>query len=408
MRFRQILILALAVLPALTGCVFNHLDPDKEPDRFSNVVILYTAAYNDLSSDIQQNINTICETPLPMKNSSKALLLVSHRSVNDADFKTPTEPLIIRMYSDWSGSAVMDTLKRLGPKEQILDKDVMHSCLAYIQDNFKSDHYGIVFSSHGTGWLPEGYYSAPVSKAASGGPKLKSFGVSAEVSMGHRVSHEMIVQDMAKAIPMHLDYIIFDACLMGGIEVAYELRGITDVIGFSPAEILSTGFNYSALSEDLVANISPQRFCERYYEYYNSLSGSSKSATISLVDCSKLEGLANVCAKMFERYRDGIASVNPKNVQGFFTSGKHWFYDLEDILVNAGISQADRSELSSAIDGCIVYKAHTNTLFAGEQKKEFPIRTFCGLSSYLPCNGSRYLDAFYKELAWNKATGLVE
>lgn len=403
MRFRQILILALAVLPALTGCVFNHLDPDKEPGRFSNVAILYTAGYNNLSTNIKENVKTICANPLPMKNADKAILLVTHSSVNDIDFNTPTEPLIVRIYSDWSGNAVLDTLKRLSSEEQILDKDVMRNCLTYISENFKSDHYGIVFSSHGTGWLPEDYYRVPVTKSMSE-PELKSFGVTYEGSSSQiRASHEIIVQDMAKAIPMHLDYIIFDACLMGGVEVAYELRRITDVIGFSPAEVLASGFFYSAFSEDLVANISPRRFCERYYEYYNSFSGYSKSATISLVDCSKLEDLANVCAKMFERYRAGIASVNPENVQGFFSSGKHWFYDLEDILVNAGMSQTDRSELSSAIDGCILYKAHTDKIL-----DKIPVRAYCGLSSYLPCNGSRYLDAFYKDLAWNKATGLVE
>ncbi len=290
----------------------------------------------------------------------------------------------------------MDTLKRLD--QQIVDKDVMNGCLTYIRDNFKSDHYGIIFSSHGTGWLPEGYYNTPVTRSLSE-PKLKSFGVCDSGS----TKYEMSVQDMAKAIPMPMDYIIFDACLMGGIEVAYELREVTGFIGFSPGEILADGFNYGAFSENLLIKASPAGFCEDYYNYYTSSSVSMHSATVSFVDCSKLEGLANVCSRLFEKYRDGIASVNPKDVQGFFSSGKHWFYDLEDIMVNAGISKADRSELSAAIDACVLYKANTENLLGN-----IPIRTFCGFSSYLPCNGSRYLDAFYKELAWNKATHLVE
>ena len=38
----------------------------------------------------------------------------------------------------------------------------------------------------------------------------------------------------------------------------------------------------------------------------------------------------------------------------------------------------------------------------------FDIVNFCGLSMYLPCDGSANLDNFYKTLAWNRATGLVE
>ena len=38
----------------------------------------------------------------------------------------------------------------------------------------------------------------------------------------------------------------------------------------------------------------------------------------------------------------------------------------------------------------------------------FEIKVFSGLSMYLPANGSGYLDNFYKTLAWNKATKLVD
>ena len=39
---------------------------------------------------------------------------------------------------------------------------------------------------------------------------------------------------------------------------------------------------------------------------------------------------------------------------------------------------------------------------------DIPLVSCCGLSMYLPCNGSEYLDNFYKTLEWNKATALVK
>lgn len=55
----------------------------------------------------------------------------------------------------------------------------------------------------------------------SGKPVLKSFG---SQSVADSLAYEMNINDMAEAIPMKLDYILFDACFMGGIEVAYEFR----------------------------------------------------------------------------------------------------------------------------------------------------------------------------------------
>ena len=84
----------------------------------------------------------------------------------------------------------------------------------------------------------------------------------------------------------------------------------------------------------------------------------------------------------------------------------HWFYDLEDILVKAGISSAEHSSLSSALNSCILYKAATEEFL--KSYGGFAIDTFCGMTMYLPCNGSTLLDNKYKALAWNKATGLVD
>ena len=402
--FRKIT-LTLLSLTVLSACDKRDGNPDFSPERYDNVLVFYAPAYNNLSSDISRNLKTIMANPLPMKSSGKALVMVAHNSVNDSDYTTPTEPVIVRISSDWGGQAVLDTLKRFTSKDNILDKDIMKSAFSFISENFKSEHYGIVFSSHGTGWLPEDYYRRPLTQK-KGEPKLKSFGAKYEGSPSHlTASHEILIQDLAEAIPIHCDYIIFDACLMGGVETAYELRKVTDKIGFSQAEVLSSGFDYKALTRDLINNWSPEDFCRSYFELYDKQSGSNRSATISVVDCSRLDDLAIICNRMFERYRTDIALVDHSKVQGFFTSDKHWFYDLEDILVKAGMSEADHQAVSSAIDACILYKACTEEIL-----NQVRINSFCGLSSYLPFPGkkeSTYLNTFYKTLAWNKATGFV-
>ena len=60
------------------------------------------------------------------------------------------------------------------------------------------------------------------------------------------------------------------------------------------------------------------------------------------------------------------------------------------------------AELDAALAECISYKAATPS-FLG-----IAIKNYSGLSMYLPGAGDTQLNEFYKTLAWNKATNLVE
>ena len=68
------------------------------------------------------------------------------------------------------------------------------------------------------------------------GPITKTFGIEQSLYGG---TLEMEITDLASAIPMHLKCIVFDACLLGGVEVAYELRNLCDKICFSSLRCLA-------------------------------------------------------------------------------------------------------------------------------------------------------------------------
>jgi hypothetical protein len=94
-------------------------------------------------------------------------------------------------------------------------------------------------------------------------------------------------------------------------------------------------------------------------------------------------------------------------VQGYFRYNRHYYYDLKDILVNAGISAEEEALLQRALDNCILYKAATPSFMLGSSG--FYINHYSGLSMYLPSMGSDYLDNYYRtHLAWNQATRLVK
>ena len=418
------------------SCCRQRIDPDGN-EGHDKVMILYSAGFNNLSPYLAQNVEDLEKGYIPDKKDRNVLLVVSRRTRrNDPyNYKDETAPYLFRLYRQ-QDAVVRDTLWSLPVGTTLLEKDVMRSFLTKIQDLFPAEQYGMLFSSHSSGWLPSGYYGKPSAFDGRSGVRRLSGPIPAVIpdrdapgfiltkSLGPEYynlpgnsanyAHEMEIADMAAAIPMHLDYLIFDTCLMGGVEVAYELKDVADKIGFSQAEVLAEGLDYRTVAGHLLQGTpDPEAVCRDYYLQYDAQSGVYRSVTVSLVDCSRLEDLAAACRPLFEKYRDAIRTLDKKQVQGFGGSGKPWFFDLEDMLRQAGADAEERAVLRAALDRCVPYKATTGqyySMFEGTYGGTVPVTAFCGLSMYLPGEsaGSSYLDTFYKTLSWNKATGLVE
>lgn len=375
----------------LSGCVKDAIDPMSTDKPYSRVLtIMCLGNSNGLASSLAENIRTVCNNPIPLKSDTKAILVYEHYDKK--------EPLLTRLYSDWRGETHRDTLMVLPANTVSTTPEAMAGILSFVQENFPSDHYGLLLSSHGTGWLPKNYYY----KYGGHGPRLNSFG--AEGAYEYTDALEIDLTDLPECIPFHCDYIIFDACLMGGVEVAYEMKDKADALVFSATEILSKGYQYDYLIHAAMKNsdYALEDFCRHFYEVTDeSASSSDRSCTISCIRTNGLESLAEVCKPLFARYRDNLMHLGPNDVQGFFRDNKQWFFDLEDMLVKAGISSEEREALELAIEKCVSYCAHTD-VFLG-----VPINTYCGLSSYLTGAGNDYLDGYYSTLAWNLATEYV-
>ena len=323
------------------------------------------------------------------------LLLLSHLPERAGRYSVQTSPALLRIGRDYKGSIQVDTLV-VYPKTTVSSSaKTVHDVLTFVQERFPSESYGLVLCSHASGWLPVHYYSEPsyyeegniwtssASPRSFGDlpappyrdlpaegtfPAVRSFGQDRVLAGARDISWEIDIADLAEAIPMHMDYILFDACLM------------------------------------------PEGVLKDFFDKYDAMDGGNRSATISMVDCSKLERLASVCSTLVSKYRPEILSLDPSKVQGYFRYGRNYFYDLQDIFVQAGIDAADAAALASALDDAVVYKEATPSFI-----DSFQIRTYSGLSMYLPSieykypdRNYTYLNRYYREsVAWNTAIGLV-
>ncbi|MDD3034156.1 MAG: clostripain-related cysteine peptidase [Bacteroidales bacterium] len=382
---RSLFLFTLFALVILHSCSKNDLTDD----GYNRVVIVYFAANNNLSSYAESNIESLSEGYLPEEDSDDILLVYSHTEKN--------LPVLLRMYKDQSGTVVQDVVSNY-EEQNSTTPEVLESVLDKVKAIFPAKEYGLILWSHGTGWLPEDYYE----NSNQYGVQFPDPYAHMVKSFGYEDGVEMDIKDLCNAIPYHLSFVIFDCCLMGGIEVAYEIKDKCDYIVASPAEILATGFPYDRIIEPLFAKKADlEEVCERYYDFYNSQSGVYRSATIALYNTSKLDALAAVCRKIFAANREQIATLQTNLIQGYFRLNKHWFYDLEDFVAQFA-SVADLDELSNSLSQVVTAKFYTPIFL------DLTISNSSGISTYVPSNGSTYLDNYYKSYKWNTATQMIK
>lgn len=420
------------------GCTEDDFSrtPVKE---YRNVFIMYSMGFNDLRGYLKEDISDVLASSL-MKNRRDIVLVCSHISeyANKYPYYFDPEirvsPTLTKISRNIDGSVQKDTLLVMDENAIAASKDVLSEVLAYVKENFDAETYGILFSSHGSGWVPEGYLSDPEAfdpqteddddwlvpialrprKYAPAYHLRRDDEIVVKTMGVHYITleetTEMEIADLASAFPFKMDYVIFDACYMGGVEVAYQMRNVTDKLIFSQTEILGDGMDYKTITSYLFAEGGPdlQGFSQRYYDYYNSRSGQYRSATISLIDCSKLDALAQMTKELLAKYRSGLEDLQvTRDVQRYYRSGyakkQQWFYDFGDIVEKCGLSDQDKALFNEKLDDAVIYKAATPVFLS-----DIKINHHSGLSMYLPFTEKRdYLNNFYKTLEWNKAVSLV-
>lgn len=435
------MVAVMATMLLLCACSWNEDDKDDKPagTEADHAMIMYSAGFNDISRWLREDIADMLSSDayIPGKYDRKMLFLVSHLPKSEGNYSDLTRPTVTRVYRTPKGDVRQEIVYRLDSLETLASGSSLAKVFTYISTHYSIKTLGLVVSSHGTGYLPEGYYSNPEKSGSTqarsiqayaepfpeveGEPMTKTICQEQFRLDGNLTGYEMDIRHFCSNLPDNgLEYIIFDACLMGGIEVAYELRNKTKVVGFSQAEILADGLDYKKLASRLLegAKPSPYMVSQDYIEQYLAESGAFRSATWSLVDCSSLEPIAEICKVLFEKYRGSIEELDPNlsresdKLQGYwrYTGGmdRPWFYDLYDIMVKAGATKDELGRLKEAIDGAIIYKDATEEFMYS--RGGFKVTTFSGLSMFLP---SRYLNitqlkSYYKLTSWNQKTHLVE
>ncbi|MDR1595269.1 MAG: hypothetical protein LBS43_12430 [Prevotellaceae bacterium] len=337
---------------------------DENPAIISaeQTIIVYMAADNNLSTDAFDDIEEMKES----FEDTGINLVIFIDPVRESPYLleiTHSTDTIIKTYQEFNSA----------------DASQMQQVLNDIIEMYPSDSYGLILWSHGTSWLPSGQ-------------QLKSF--------GRDNSEQIDIPDLAEALPVRFDFILFDACLMGAVEVAYELRNKTDYIISSSAEVIYTGFPYDLIIPALVSSTPDLRkAAESYFDYYQQQSGAFRSATISLVDTKELDNLARVTNQLISGQTFDIASFDKTSVQRLDVYDEQYTFDFLDFIIKA-FPEADKRPLIEQLEKTVLYKAHT-----AEFIEMYEINAYCGLSCYIPHSSRNDLNSYYKQLSWYQAGG---
>lgn len=344
--------------------LFLSCEKEAEDDPFySKTLIVYMAADNDLSSDAGKNIEQIIEGCRLLSKDNNVVIYIDSRNDQPSVFQIRSGRKILqKTYSDHNSAT----------------PEVMESVLTDIVHTNPSLSYSLILWSHGTSWLPEN-------------ASLRSF--------GKEKSREIDIIDLEKSLPVHFDLILFDACLMGSVEVAFQLKEKTDYIIASPAQIIVDGFPYDKIMNLFFGDEQTYRqIVEEYYLYYSGLDGAWKSAIAALIKTDELENLAVLTLDIISSYPLDKWNYNEKSVQ-LLDPGLPVYHDFYDFLKkNYPASLLDR--LDKQLEKVVLYKITTNKIL-----DEISIREFCGFSSYIPNPDYPLLNEYYKKLSWCHQSG---
>lgn len=362
----------IGALLFLTSC--NKSTPD-ELSIGKESILIYLIADNDLSDCVNFTVESIYEGVKQSPLGSEVLLYVDSNT---------DKPYLKKISRDLDGKLYETQI--ITYEEQIsTSSSVMEQVLSDMLTACTYSKYGLVIWSHGNGWYP-GCVTSEVN--------TKWVGLDGSYSMNINTLKSTI-SDIA-----HFDYILFDACYMGGIETFYELKDCADFIIASPSSVMAQGFPYHRILKYLQLGDAKGMIgaCDQYISFYKAAPDDYRYASICCVKCSEIDSLSSVVkCGLSESMLMSIDQL-PK-YQAFDGPGQYMYFDFLDYY--SSIMNDGGESLRIQLDKTVLYKSSTPQVLAMNPEMPIPISNdFCGISSYIPHQNQDFFNYCFFQTAW--------
>lgn len=270
---------------------------------------------------------------------------------------------------------------------------------------FPAESYGLVYWSHGDGWIPANVNTKWIGQDSSNGfMNLSDF--------------VLALQEVP-----HLDFLLFDACFMQGIEVAYEMRSFTDALVCSPTETPAPGAPYQKIVPAMFIQEPALNIAKAYYNYYssyyvepnageiryspwNSNNDWISGLSMSVVKLDNIQELANLTLSLLTKANFVDLQTLRKLVSNYDKRNNCLYYDFYSLMKQL-LSSDDFITWRSLFDNVCVYWATTPYNFSTSAKL-FSMADTHGVSHYIPTDLSSGALQAYRQTAWYQAAGLSQ
>lgn len=399
--------------------------PEQQPaKRSGRTVLAYLISNNkagSLDTYLRDNIIDMYTALGNMKES--CTLLVFYRPYTD---DTPLgKPTLMSFYADGRGNinnqAVLtgqeltfDAVCSIAEKKEYTmnsqiatDPAVMKKVFTDMQTVAPSDSYGLILGSHATGWMK------------GNSVQSKAFGDDG----GYNIDIPDLANVLKKSFSEKLDFVLFDACMMGNAEVGYELKDVTSHCIASVMETPVYGFPYDQILSYLYTeNIDYPAVCHEFMSFNktNNLWG-----TCAVMDCSQMENLASAVKAKLSEWKDALSSVSMRNVQQYgVNSYKYFSYDVLDFFRELGrksgiVKTTDLNEaiasVQSALNQAVIAKDCLSGVDYDFDGLVIDGTRFCGIGMYIPkeynpyvANKTAWNDYYEQSISWYHAAGWAD
>ncbi len=410
----------------MTASCGSREEEDAALPRFRRTVIVYMAAQNSLGTVSETGVS-----PMQLDSAEIAKGIQDLPSTTDnviLFIDDARAPRLYRFYKSTNGKAYYKVLKRYITDVSSTDPATLTEVLNIASMYCPSQSYGLVLWSHGSSWLP----------ATSSYQPTRAFGIDTgtggdmenDLTADGHPGRQMEIGGIASAIAasgLHMDYVLFDACIMQSVEVAYTLRHVTDYIIGSPTITTAYGFVYYDLikdglfawptSDSNISLIADTHFHSTMEDPAWEQNYKDMGCVISVIKTSEVEQLAQTTAHYISRYATADSLARLSDATGyvdFRTMGYPDSYDMSDIMSRL-LPPSDYRVWRESMNRCVIHKRISDYYYWGQKgtrilKAHSNPATFCGVSMFVPQkkydyhSNINYNEAF-KLTEWHKAAG---
>lgn len=399
--------------------------PEQQPaKRSGRTVLAYLISNNKAGSlDTYLRDNVIdMYTALGNMKESCTLLVFYRPYTGDAPLSKPT---LMSFYADGRGNInnvaaltgselTFDAVCRIAQKKEYTmnsqiatDPAVMEEVFTDMQTVAPSDSYGLILGSHASGWTKG--TSVPT----------KAFGD----DDGYNIDIPDLADVLKNSFSEKLDFVLFDACMMGTAEVGYELRETTSYCIASVMETPVYGFPYDQILPYLYSeNVDYSAVCHEFISFNKT---KDVWGTCAVMDCSQMENLASAVKAKLSEWEDALFSVSMRNVQQYGVNNyKYFSYDVLDFFRElggkSGVAETDLNEVIASIQTVLNEAVIAKECIPNPSNSSFRVdeARFCGIGMYIPKEVNDYVpdniswnnwnDYYKQSISWYRAAGWAD